>query len=678
MKVFQFPLIKISIFFILGILFSFYSQPNPDLVVSSLIIGFLIFGFVFYYSIKNKIQNIIFGYLAFFISFFIGASSHLIHSSSHKKDNFINQVSDFDKQHSIIISLKEKLKNSIFNDRYVAIVQQIDNKKSDEKIIINIQKDSLNIQHLEIGTILKLKSLIIKNKAIKNPNQFDYGQYLENQNIFAQVYCNLNEIKISKKFNKSIWYHAAKFRQRIINNLEKNGFSKNELAVVVALILGQQQDIAPEIIQDYQFAGAIHILSVSGLHVGFILLFVGYLLKPFPNTKKWKINKLIIVLISLWLFGLIAGLAPSVLRSVVMFSFVAIGRYLGRGINIYNTLLVSALIILLFQPSFLFDVGFQLSYISLFFIIWLQPLLSKLWSPKNKIIIFFWDIITVSFAAQIGAMGLSIYYFHQFPGLFFITNLIVLPAMGFILGLGVLVMLLAYFDFIPFYLMKILESSIYFLNKVIGWLASFEQFILKDISINKLILCSLYLMIIAVVIYFKKPKFNTAVSALLTIILFQISIFSSKYYYQTQKELIVFNENKESMVSQRSGQQTVLYTSENLNKQVVKSNINQYLIGNFSQIIAKKQIPSLMFFNNKKILVIDSLLINPIDIHPDILLLIHSPKLNLDRFLQQCKPKIIVADASNFKSFVKVWKKTCQDNNIVFYSTYENGFFKLE
>ncbi len=679
MKVFQFPLIKISLFFVLGILFAFYLKPQPNLVFSILLVGFIILGFSFYKSKTNLFQNNFFGIFALLLSFFIGISSQTINSNLYLKNHYFHKIDDAEKQYLLEVSLKEKLKFSEYSNRFVAIVKRFENKKAIGKIILNIRKDSSNIKNLEIGTILKIKAFVVKNKPIKNPNQFDYGKYLENQNIYAQIYCDADDIEISSIVDKNIWFYTAKFRNRIIRNLEKNGFSKKELAVIVALILGQQQDISPEILQDYQFAGAVHILSVSGLHVGFILLFVGYLLKPFPNTKKWKINKLIIVILSLWLFGFIAGLAPSVLRSVVMFSFVAIGRYLGRGVNIYNTLLVSALVILLFQPSFLFDVGFQLSYVSLFFIIWLQPLLEKIWQPKNKISKFVWEIITVSFAAQIGAMGLSIYYFHQFPGLFFVTNLIILPTMGFILGYGVLIMILAYFDFASIYLIKILEWSILILNKVIGWIASFEHFILKDISLNKMMLCSLYLMIFAIAIYFNKPKFNKLVFALMTIILFQITVFGSKYYYQNQRELVVFNSKKNSIIIDRFGQKSTIFANDSILKSVGKnSNVKQYLVGNFSEIKSKKQLPNLLFFNNKKILILGSVLINPKELKPDILIITYSPKLNLERFLKVCQPKTIVVDGSNFKSYVKIWKSTCEKSGINFHSTTEKGFFRLE
>ncbi len=679
MKILQFPIIKITVFFILGILFGFYIKLSSIFVFSGLFLSFVLLLLSFFKSNKINFKSSFFGLTVLFVSFFIGISTQFTHNDLQQKSHYFNQISDFDQHYLLEITLKEKLKLSALNYRFIAIVNKLENKESTGKIILNIRKDSLNNQQFEIGSVLKFSAKITKNKPIKNPNQFDYGKYLENKNIFAQVYTNVKEIKVASVLVKDIRYYTARFRNRIIENLEKNDFGKQELAVVVALILGQQQDISPEILNDYQFAGAVHVLSVSGLHVGFILLFLERILKPFPNTKKWKFNKLLIIILSLWAFGFIAGLAPSVLRSVVMFSFVAVGRHMGRGINIYNTLLVSAFVILLYEPSFLFDIGFQLSYVSLFFIVWLQPLFENIWQPKIKIIIFIWEIITVSFAAQIGAMGLSIYYFHQFPGLFFLTNLIILPAIGFVLGYGVFIMILAYFDFAPQSLTHLLEISISILNKVIAWIASFEQFVFQNIVMNKLMLLSFYLMVIMVVIYFKKPKFKNLTFALLTIILFQISIFSSKYYYQNQSELVVFNVKKHTIISERFGQQIRIYANDSILKNCNQNaTIKQYLIGNFSKIADKNEIPNILFFKNQKILILNKIAIIPKNINPDILIITHSPKLNLERFLKSCQPKIIVADGSNFKTYVNAWRKTCEYSGIKFHSTAENGFYSLK
>ena len=675
MKVFQFPLVKITLFFVLGILFAYFAKPLINFVIGLLFLGFLILGLTYYKSLKSSVFNLHFGIATCVVLFLSGIFTQTIHNDLYQKDHYFHQINGQNKKHILEVSITEKLKFSAFNNRFVANVKSLDNKKSSGKIILNIRKDSSYNSLLKIGNILKINANVYKNKAPKNPNQFDYGKYLENQNIFAQIYCQPNEIEISSNSEKSIWYYTEIFRDKIIKNLEKNGFAKKELAVVVALILGQQQDISPDILQDYQFAGAIHVLSVSGLHVGFILLFVSFLLKPFPNTKKWKTNKLLIIIASLWLFGFVAGLAPSVLRSVVMFSFVAIGRHLGRGVNVYNTILVSALLILMFKPSFLFDVGFQLSYISLFFIVWLQPMLSELLVPKNKIIGFFWDIFTVSVAAQVGAMGLSIYYFNQFPGLFFITNLVILPAMGIVLAFGVIVMILAFFDCAPYFLTHLLQQIISFLNLIISKIASLEQFVLQNIFMNKTMVLFLYLMIFAIVIYFKKPKFNRLIWALSTVILFQITIIGSKVYYQKQNELVVFNEKKNTIIAERFGQKTIIFTSKNITK---NKTIKQYILGNYSTISSQKKLPNLMFFKNQKILILDSLSLYNNGLNPDVLIITKSPKLNLDRFLQNCQPKIVVADASNYKTYVNVWKRTCQKNYIQFYDTSEKGFFVFE
>ncbi|MBP6588431.1 MAG: ComEC family competence protein, partial [Flavobacterium sp.] len=398
MKVLQFPLSRISIGFVAGILVVYYLKPTVLLVFSLLFVAVCAFTIAYFVSKRNAVNAIYFGLATYFLAFGIGASTQIIHTDSFQSNNYIHHESIFEKKHLVSVTVREKLRSSSFNDRYVVLVNQIDGLAKSGRLLLNVRKDSLN-RTFEIGTHLQIKGSLYQNGPAKNPNQFDYGKYLENKQIYAQMYADVSEMKMGSIIEKDVWYYTSKLRTKIIRNLEKSNFHKAELHVAIALILGQQQDISPEIIKDYQYAGAVHVLSVSGLHIGFILLFVTFLLKPFPNTRRGSFIKLIIILLSLSLFGLIAGLAPSVLRSVTMFSFVAIGMYLRRSTNIFHTLLVSILLILLFEPSFLFDVGFQLSYFALFFILWLQPLLAQLWSTKNKFGNYFWEILTVSFAA---------------------------------------------------------------------------------------------------------------------------------------------------------------------------------------------------------------------------------------------------------------------------------------
>ena len=678
MKVLQFPLSRISIGFVAGILVVYYLKPTVLLVFSLLFVAVCAFTIAYFVSKRNAVNAIYFGLATYFLAFGIGASTQIIHTDSFQSNNYIHHESIFEKKHLVSVTVREKLRSSSFNDRYVVLVNQIDGVAKSGRLLLNVRKDSLN-RTFEIGTRLQIKGSLYQNGPAKNPNQFDYGKYLENKQIYAQMYADVSEMKMGSIIENDVWYYTSKLRTKIIRNLEKSNFHKAELHVAIALILGQQQDISPEIIKDYQYAGAVHVLSVSGLHIGFILLFVTFLLKPFPNTRRGSFIKLIIILLSLSLFGLIAGLAPSVLRSVTMFSFVAIGMYLRRSTNIFHTLLVSILLILLFEPSFLFDVGFQLSYFALFFILWLQPLLAQLWSTKNKFGNYFWEILTVSFAAQIGTLPLSMYYFHQFPGLFFLTNLVIIPFLGVIMGLGVLVMILAAFDFVPLFFVKTLEWSIWFLNKIINSIASLEQFIFRDIPFNWQLLLSAYLLIVATIVWFKKPSFNRLVLALLGVIVFQAVYFQTHWIIQNQKELVIFNSRKNTLIAERNGQGITLHANDSLLETASKNQVfNSYSMGNFSSLKSKKRLRNLIYFKGNKILVVDSSGVYPKGIRPDIVVLTQSPKINFERFLQDIQPKMVVADASNFRTIQKLWKASCLKEKIPFHATAEKGFYRLE
>lgn len=668
MKVMHFPLAKISIAFILGLIIAHYCIPSGYLCLFFFGISFVL---LVLFSLLNSLKKY-FGYLVLITSTALGFLINFIHYEPNNPDHYLHFIKNDNQFFSTEICIKERLKSSVYNDRYVASVESINGRKSSGKIIFNFRRDSIG-KTLEIGTRLYTKAQFYKSKTPNNPNQFDYGKYLANQNIFAQMYADVNDVRLNPAAQKNLNYYGSKIRNTIIKNLQNHHFKKEELSVVIALILGQQQDISKEVLRDYQYAGAVHILSVSGLHVGFILLFITTLLKPIPNSRKGTIVKLIITLIGLWAFGLLAGMAPSVVRSVTMFSFVAIGLFLRRSVNIYHSLLVSMLLILLFRPSFLFDVGFQLSYLALFFIVWLQPLFKSIWEPESKIVTYFWDIITVSFAAQIGTLPLSIYYFHQFPGLFFVTNIIILPLLSIILAIALVVVVLAGFNWVPYYLMKLLEWSIAVLNTIIQWVASFEDFIFKDISMNAPMMWSAYLIIIALFIFIGKPNYKKLMTTLATIILFQASCIYTRHQTENEAEFIVFHQKKKSLITERNSDKVVVYSNDSVSENWT---LNSYLVANFSTIQKTKPVSNFYFFRNKRIALIDSSGIF-LTTNPDVLILINSPKLNLERVLQLCRPKEIVADDSNFKSYRKLWKSTCEKEKIPFHDTSEKGFYKL-
>ena len=671
MKVLHFPLSKITLCFIAGIMACHYMKPDFWEVLIFSGIAFLVFAFTYFFTDKKPKRSFYFGFAAYLAAFVFGAATLQIHSGYFQKSNYIHKIENSD-HYLLEVVLREKLKSSSYKDRYIALVKKIDHTKSSGKILINFEKGLA--KSFVIGTNLQIYGEVIRHKKPYNPDQFDYGKYLTNKSVMAQLYATSGNTKITKLIDKDAFYYSDVVRNRILKNLQKT-INTKELNVIAALLLGQQQDISSDVLHDYQFAGAIHILSVSGLHVGFVLIFVTFLLNFLPRNRYTAILKLSVVIVSLWGFAVLAGLSPSVIRSVAMFSFVAVGMHLKRKTNIFHTLLVSLLLILLSEPAFLFDVGFQLSYISLFFILWLQPIFSDLWQPKNQIIRYFWDILTVSFAAQIGAFPLSVYYFHQFPGLFFVTNLIIIPFLSIIMAIGVVLMLFASFNFVQEFLAKSLEYCIVILNKIIAWIASFDTFVIQDIPFNQPMLLLLYVLIVATFICFQKPDFRKISFSICALIAFQVSYFATAAISDDRNEWIVFNARKTTLIAARNGEKITPLSNQDVSENAI---LKSYAVANFCKITMQKPLANAIYFQGKKILIVDSLGQYPKKISPDLLLLRQSPKINLERLLQQCKPKIIVADASNYKSYVALWKQTCGQRKIPFHAIAEKGFYRLD
>lgn len=673
MKILHFPLVKFIISFVLGILiYPYFNQK----VMYVLIVVFILFSLsvISHILYKKRNFNLVFNTSMLLLGLLLGIYTAFTHKETNNSNHYTKLNLTAERKHDFRVKIIERLKTTQKNYRFISEIYSIDGKECSGKTIINFSKKE-PIKKIEYGDIINLEATYYENRSSFNPFQFDYGKYLERQEIYAQCYA------VNSHFNKlgsenNLLNYLSNFREKIILRLEPFFKSNDNFSVYKALILGQQQDISPEIVQDYQFAGAVHILSVSGLHVGFILLFVQFLLKPLPNTKRGRFIKLIAVLLSLSTFCVLAGMSPSVIRSVVMFSFLAIGMYYKRETNIYHTLLVSMFLILFIKPSFIYDVGFQLSYLALFFIIWLQPIFKELWKPKNKILNYFWDIVTVSFAAQIGTLPLSLYYFHQFPGLFLLTNVLILFLVGVIMIFGVVTMLLAIIGFVPQIVVKILELLIQILNSIIHWVASFDSFIFRNISFNQLMMWSFYLLIITFFIFIKTKSYRNLLATIASVILLQSTFIYNKINSEASNEGIVFNVRKNNLITERNGQKVIIYANDSIiNNLSTNLGIQSYLMGNFSTIAAAKPIDNLMYINSKKVLVIDSSAIFLKNIKPDVLIITNSPKLNLDRVLETVTPKIVVVDGSNFKSYSKLWEATCRKRKIPFHNTHEKGFY---
>lgn len=678
MKLLNFTIIKLTLCLIAGIILSNFLEVLTTVIIYSCL-TLLVLLLISLLISRNQLQKTMwFGLIAYIIMISIGVLNVNLHDQTQFKNHYSKVVSaDIETPQLITFKIREVLKPTFYQDKYIVEILKINETSASGKLLLNVQTDSL-VKPLQVDDIVITSTLLSPISMPLNPFQFDYKGYLQKRYINHQASVEHQELLKVRSEPFTIYGYAAIFRSKIDEKLKSYHFESQELAIIDALLLGQRKDISQDTYNNYVNAGAIHILAVSGLHVGIILFMLQWLFRPLERLKHGNIIRFICIAIILWAFAIVAGLSPSVTRAVSMFTIIAIGINLKRPTNIINTLAISMLFLLLFKPMFLYDVGFQMSYAAVFSIATIQPMLVNLWTPRIKLVNYYWKLICVTTAAQIGVVPISLFYFHQFPGLFFLSNVVILPFLGFILGFGIVVIFMALLNILPQFVADFYGLCISYMNNFISWVSQQERFVLRDISFGILYLVVSYLMIIALFAYFKKPKYQRLVFVFVAFLMIQGAMIFQRQQLNTNA-FIIFHKSKFSQIGIKENES--LKVSDNLDSlsRTRDNTIRNYRVGMSIENIQTMKLASVYQFNSELLLVVDSLgIYNVKSFKPDYVLLRNSPKMNLNRLIDSLKPKLIITDGSNYKSYVERWKATCDERKIPFHMTYEKGAFVVD
>ena len=628
----NFPLLLIVLGFIFGIIFqdNFLISINYSILLSFISVFLVYFSFF----ILNKYTKI----TTFTFSFFLGILLYSIHYEPNIKNNYTLILSQ-NKEYTLQ-GIIEDVKNNNLSIK----LQFADNYKVTGKISLHI-KDSISVN--EIGKSILFKTKLTSISSVKNPYQFDYQKYMQRKYIYWQGHTD--EYKVQNKTSFSLILWAKRLQNYLATSLDNYPFSNESRGIIKALVLGVRSDIDSETYQEYIDAGAVHILAISGLHIGIITILITKIVNLFL-PKRRKIIKIAIVFSILLTYAFIAGLSASVLRAVIMFGAYSIAELLGNKRARYDSLIFSIFVLLLFKPNFLFDVGFQLSYAAVLSILLFLPLYNRYFIYKNLIFNTISDTIKVSIAAQIGIIPLSLFYFHQFAGLFLVTNIIILPFLGIILGIGIFVVILANFQVLPLWLVKIYDFLIFSMNYVIENISSYKTMIISDVYFDKMMLFISFFFIGSLLFYLYLRKIKYLYLTLISVIFFQIYLIFDKYKEQKISQIIVFNQYKQTLLA----------------KQDNGKNIDYQCLNNILSV------------KGKNILIIDEVIYIDDSIKADYVLLCNSPKINLEKFIEKKSIKVLVVDGSNFPTMVKKWQKTAEKYNIPFHYTQEKGAFIIQ
>ena len=680
MKFINFTIIRFSVFLSLGIFasYSFQNSIIPYFIIFT--ICFLFLGISWIIARKQLFQTPYFGILTYASFFFLGGSlvqKQLPEFQKNHYSSLLENTSTIKKDYSLTeLKIKEVLKPDLYNFKYIGEIITINGVKTNGKILLIIPINN-SLKTLTIDDLILTNSSISEIRKPLNPHQFDYAKYMRLLGVYHQIRAFEDELLFHKKGTSSLRGLAENSRNHIIKKLKSHAFNPKELSIIQALLLGQKRDIDKDVYKNYAAAGAIHILAVSGLHVGILYLIISFILRFIEALPKGKPLKSILILIILWGFALIAGLSPSVVRAVSMFSFFAIAQSLERPTNSFNTLFLSYFFLLLMKPLWLFHIGFQMSYLAVFFIIWVQPKLYKYYVPKFYVDKLIWSILTVTFSAQLGILPLSIYYFHQFPGLSFITNLVILPFLGIILGGGILIIVLALFNNLPNVFTTLYNYLIELLNSFISRVAHQEQFVIQDIFFSEGKLITSYILIICVILYWKKRTILKLKYVFISLIFFLGNhIWDVKT--TSKNQMIIFNKNRKTLIGFKEGKSLRVFNNDTLKNYKNDYPIKGYRISENIKNYSEHSLLKTWAYHHKNIVVIDSLGVYPNSKKIAIVLLIKNPKINLNRLIDSMKPKLIITNGSNYPYLKKQWKNTCYKREISFYDISEKGAFILE
>lgn len=670
MSLLKFIPIKLTLCLVLGILIGYYFKLGIKVPLFTSIVFIAVLGFIF---LKQKSRNSIsFGIFSLLTVIFLGILSVSLWQPKNQKDHYSHQ--NFEIEHLWKVKVREVLKSNSFSDRYIGNVFSVDEKKTSGKLILNLYRDSTS-KKLQVDNELFVFGNLSEVKPPLNPHQFDYKAYLENLGIYHQLQLEKTNHFAAEYSQETMYGVAASIRNNIISKLQKANFGKEELSIIQALLLGQRDDISQETYNNYKNAGAVHILAVSGLHIGILLLLLQFLLSPLEYFPKGKPIKLVVIVILLWCFALLAGFSASIVRAVTMFSFVAYALYLNRPSNTFNILALSMFTILLvINPMLLFQVGFQMSYAAVFAIVWIYPMLQRLWFPKNRITKKIWQLLSVSVAAQLGVLPISLFYFHQFPALFFISNLLIVPALGLILGMGISTIVLALLDWLPAWFVSLYNRLIGLMNSIIEWVAQQEAFVFKNIPFDTAQLLLSYGIIVSLLALVSKVSFKRSAVFLTCIISFQLWTFYASYSTSHKEALLLAHRTKNSILLHQSGHRLEVATSDTVSSKAI---IKDYQVAERIRNIKFQTVQNSYEMGTKKILVIDSLGIYPLQ-KADYIILTQSPKINLERLIDSIHPKLIIADGSNYRSYISRWRKTCTKRKLPFHYTGEKGAYYFE
>ena len=685
------PFIRILLPFLIGIIIQYYFEPPYYIILSlvgiatSLYFIFAVIPLAYRYSFQ-WIQGVLISLIIFF------AGMMTVWQKDVRNDsNWFGHL--YNDSSSLIIKVNEPLieKDKSFKaeGRVETIIKNGRGKNVTGKILLYFSKEDL-MQLPKYGDKILISGGLQLIKNAGNPGGFNYSRYMAFQQTFYQVFLKQSKFVLLNLHNENALYSFIyNARRKVINILQEfvKG-NKKVTGIAEALLIGYKEDLDKDVVQAYSNTGVVHIIAISGMHLGLIYAVLVWIFLRLPLIKKSTAIRVVTILTCLWLFSLMTGGSASVLRSAVMFTCILIGKEFFKQSSIYNSLAASAFLLLCYDPFLLWDVGFQLSYCAVVGIVWLQKPIQNLFYSKHKPLQYLWQMCSITIAAQVLTLPICIYYFHQIPTLFLITNLICVPLSTVILFAEILLIFLSSISVVGALLGKFIYVLTWFMNFIIDKCNNLPLSLIDKIYATPTTTAVLYLFVFAAAAGFLQFNKKLIMISLLFFSFF-IGIWSyGKINLIQQKKIIIYNVSRHTAIDFVAADKYFFLGDEEFKTDGALQNFNlkpariSLQVNQSRDTLKSLQHSKILWqFYSKKIMIIDTTLSfasiqNKIKV--DVLLITKNANVDISNITSSVMPRCIVFDASNSLWKIAQWKKQCSLLHLPYFTTAEQGAFILD
>lgn len=531
----KYPFVLITANLCLGIIAGFIWKEWADLFY---ILFLVVLASTIILSIKGLLKNWLI-YAFVFIGFVCIGAMHMHEKETLGKKHALNDL--YNKGDAVVVRLRDVGNSNKEWKKMTGTIQEIvrrggrTNYTVNEPIVLYVKSTNFGC---ESGDEILIISELMPIANANNPGEFDAENYWSKQGYSFMTFVGEDQYTVINRFEQG-WINRSlnSMRAYLKSTLEQNLKGK-ELGIALALILGDKSNLDVETRNSFTNTGAMHILAVSGLHIGIIMQILMVIMGFFTSVLSRK-NAVFIVVIIMWIYAVITGLSPSVLRAVFMFTFLAMAQFSGKNYNSINILFFTAFVLLLINPFTLYDIGFQLSFLAMVGIFLFYKPIEQIMYIENKWLRKVWQGTAIGFAAQLMTTPLSLYYFHQFPNYFVLTNIGLMASSGLILGLGLFIFAIGWWKVLARFTGVILSFIIFISLAFIEWVEGLPGAVAYGFDVSIVMVLAITAIILMAFLYAKKPAQMFAVLGFGLLVL--IVLVSKRFDNNKVNELCVFN-----------------------------------------------------------------------------------------------------------------------------------------